>query len=133
MLLPLYSSLTGFHLNKDLFTGSRIKVKKIIISISHPRQTLKPGSSPKSECGLTHKPQSCQEAISSTKQSQQDQGHWTPSRRRTLVLCKGREQKQHKGFTFFFPLDLHFSSKGVRGVGSNRFQGLDTIPFGPGK
>ena len=28
MLLPLNSSFTGFHPNKDLLTGSRIKVKK---------------------------------------------------------------------------------------------------------
>lgn len=53
-------------------------------------KNLKPGSSPKSECGLTHKPQSCQANQQHQTESQQDQGHWTPSRRRTLVLCMAK-------------------------------------------
>lgn len=96
------------------------------MSVSYPRQTLKPGSSPKSECGLTHKPQSCQANQQHQTESQQDQGHWTPSRRGTLVLCG--EQKQRQGFTFSSSW-IYISSKEVRGVCSNRFQGLVTIPL----
>lgn len=123
------------HFNKDLFTGSRIKVKKekkknIITSTSHPRQTLEPGSSPKSECRLTHKPQSCQANQQHQTQSQQDQGHWTPSGRGTPGLCRG-QKKRHSSSSW-----IYVSSKLVRGVGSrkeqnvqdNSIQGPDNIP-----
>lgn len=73
-----------------------------------------------------HKPQSCQANQQHQTESQQDQGHWTPSRRGTLVLCG--EQKQRQGFTFSSSW-IYISSKEVRGVRSNRFQGLVTIPL----
>lgn len=47
-----------------------------------------PGASPKSRRRLTHKPQSCQANQQHQTQSQQGQGHGTPSRRGRPVLCR---------------------------------------------